>query len=149
MDAASTATISLLLAAAIDPSLLRDHSPWSKRAYTILDEMNARGNLSARLIRSELKQLAGELAQLAMKENITTVLPASTRESREGESPVVMVPSVESGEHSHSLTLKSAESLEQHYELRPDQLMELANSLDLNSLTWPLPSVDDLPDLDI
>ncbi|KAE8362447.1 fungal-specific transcription factor domain-containing protein [Aspergillus caelatus] len=149
MDAASTSTISLLLAAAIDPSLLRDHSPWSKRAYTILDEMSARGNLSARLIRSELKQLAGELAQLAMKENITTVLPASTRESREGDSPVAMVPSVESGEHSHSLTLKSAERFEQHYELRPDQLMELANSLDLNSLTWPLPSVDDLPDLDL
>ncbi|KNG82270.1 hypothetical protein ANOM_009869 [Aspergillus nomiae NRRL 13137] len=150
MDAASTATISLLLAAAIDPSLLRDHSPWSQRAYAIFDDMTARGNLSARLIRSELKQLDSELSQLAMKGNMATVLPThAPRESREGDNPVAMVPPVESGEHSHSLGSKSAEGFEEHYELRPDQLMDLANSLDLNSLTWPFPSVDDLSDLDI
>lgn len=142
MDAASTSTISLLLAAAIDPSLLRDHSPWSQRAYAILGEMSIRGNLSARLIRSELKQLDDELTQLAMKENATAVLSASThRGSREGNSPTVLVPPVALGEHSHSLELNFAESFGQHYEFSPSQLMELANSLDLNSLAWPLPCI--------
>lgn len=150
MDAASTSTISLLLAASIDSSLHRDHSSWLQRAYAIFDEMCVRGNLSARLIRSELKQLDDELAQLAMKRSVTTALSASApRASEEGNSPVGIVPPVASGEHSHSLELNFAESFGQQYEFSPNQLMDLANSLDLNSLAWPLPSMDEFPGLNI
>lgn len=52
------------MGAAIDPSLLHDHSPWTQRAYTILDNMKARESTSAKLVLSELKYLDGGLAQL-------------------------------------------------------------------------------------
>lgn len=138
------------MAAAIDPSLIHDHSPWSQRAYAILDNMSVRGNLSARLIRSELKQLDDELAQLLVKGNMTMTLPTNdTRGSGRDSNPAGIVPPVTPGGYNHSLEPDFAESFGQHYELSPDQLMELANSLDLNSLTWPLPSMDDLPGHDI
>lgn len=135
------------MAAAIDQSLLRDHSPWSQRAYAILDSMSARGNLSARLIRFELKQLDDELAQLLMKGGISKGPLANTLHGPRNGSNSEGIASLDaSGEQSHSLGLDFAESFGQHYELSPDQLMELANSLDLESLAWPLTSMDDLPD---
>lgn len=57
-------TVPLLLAAAIEPSILRDHSPWSRRAYAILEYMSVRGNISAGLVQKQLGQLDDELAQL-------------------------------------------------------------------------------------
>ncbi|CAG7965789.1 unnamed protein product [Penicillium olsonii] len=137
MDAASTSTISLLVAAAIDPSLLKDHSPWSQRAHKIFDQMILRGNHSAKLVQMELKQLDDELAQLAMKGVMENVLP------RDNYSQFVeYVPPVAASGH-NSLELDFDESFGQHYELSPDQMMELANSLDLNSLSWPLSSIHD------
>lgn len=68
MGAASISTISLLLAAATDQSLLWDHSPWSRRAYAPLEDMSFRGNLSAGLIVSELRQLDDELSQLTIQD---------------------------------------------------------------------------------
>lgn len=150
MDAASTSTVSLLLAASIDPGLLRDHSPWSQRAYAIFDEMGIRGNLSARLTRSELQQLDGELDRLGMKES--TSLQSTTyalREPDEGSYLVGAAPRVAPDGHGNALEPNSIENFEQHYELSPNQLMDLANSLDLNSLTWPFPSIDDLPDFEM
>ncbi|KAJ5342368.1 hypothetical protein N7541_011492 [Penicillium brevicompactum] len=130
MDAASTSTISLLVAAAIDPSLLRDPSPWSHHARTIFDRMVLCGNHAAKLVQSELKQLDDEIAQLSMKERA------------EGMPPVAA--------SSHSpLELDFDESFGQHYELSPNQMMELANSLDLNSLSWPIPSAQGISGLDI
>ena len=151
MDAAFTSTIPLLMAATIDSSLLQDHSPWSQRAYTILDDMSLRGNLSARLIRSELKQLDDELAQVLTKDNMAMALSTNTlcRPGRSSENVLGIFPSAISGLHSPSLEPGVAESFGQPYELSSEQLMELANSLDLNSLTWPMPSMDDLPGHDI
>lgn len=109
--------------------------------------MSARGNLSARLIRSELKQLDDELAQLLMKGSMAKDLTANTplRGPGKGSNPQGITSPIASVEHNHSLELDFAESFGQHYELSPDQLMELANSLDLESLAWPLASIDDFP----
>lgn len=150
MDAASTSTVSLLLAASIDPGLLRDHSPWSQRAYAIFDEMGIRGNLSAKLTRSELQQLDDELDRLGRKES--TRLQSTTHtihEPEEGNYLVGAAPRVAPDEHGSALQQDFVGGFEQHYELSPNQLMDLANSLDLNSLTWPFPSIDDLPDFEM
>ncbi|KAL1846922.1 hypothetical protein Plec18170_008890 [Paecilomyces lecythidis] len=150
MDAAFTSTISLLMAAAIDISVLQDHSPWSQRAYVIFDDMAVHGNLSARLVKSELKQLDDELAQLLMKGNAAMSLSTSTLcRPEHGSDFVDVINPVASGVYNYSLEPSITESLGQHYELSPDQLMDLANSLDLNSLAWPLPSMDDFPGQDL
>lgn len=134
------------MVAAIDPSLLMDHSPWSQRAYTILDDMSSRGSRSAKLVRQELNQLDDELSQLLTKDNIpmevaTGALPAPEA-GPSGTESVDSVPAAAAGGY---LASDITESIGQHYELSPDQLMELANSLDLNSFTWPFPWIDDLP----
>lgn len=142
MDAAFISTVPLLMAAAIDPSLLQDHSPWSQRACAILDDMSARGNVSARLIRSELKQLDDGLSQLLTKGTMAMTLSTTNFGGLgQGSEPVGTVPPVAAGGYNH---FDFAESFGQHYELSPGQLMELANSLDLNSLTWPLSSLGDM-----
>lgn len=144
MDAAFTSTISLLIAAAIDSSLIQDHIPWSQRAYTILDEMDAHGNKSARLILSELHRLDSELAQLSMQDSMTVPLPADlTCESGPANEPTTIDPSLAATGYSQSLETTFAETFGNHYELSPGQLMDLANSLDINSLTWPAPSMED------
>lgn len=131
------------MAAAIDPSLVNDHSPWSQRAYIILDDMSARGNRSSRLIQSELKQLDHELSQLLSKDDLSLAVPAGVvSTSQGGDGSVDSVPTAAPGAY---LAQNTPESFGQHYELSPDQLMELANSLDLNSFTWPFPWIDDLP----
>ncbi|KAF9884749.1 hypothetical protein FE257_001311 [Aspergillus nanangensis] len=143
IDAAFTATISLLIAAAIDPSLLHDHCPWSQRAYTILDDMTSRGNMYAKYILSELKQLDGQLAQLSMQDNMAMAPNHLTSASGPGNEPASMMPSLASGYTTKSLEIDFSESFGEHYELSPGQLLDLANSLDLNSLSWPLPSMED------
>lgn len=150
MDAAFTATIALLMAAAIDSSLIQDHTPWSQRAYTILDEMDAHGNKSARLILSELRRLDSELAQLLMQDNMAISLPANlTCESGPANDPTGIDPSLAASGYNQSSENTFEESFGPHYELSPGQLMDLANSLDINSLTWPVHSMGDFDAHDI
>lgn len=132
------------MAAAIDPSLLIDHSPWSQRAYTILDDMSTRGSRSARLIQSELKQLDDELSQLLAKDGAPMAVPTGTLSTPQAGGGADSVESVPIAAPVSYLAPDISES-GQHYELSPEQLMDLANSLDLNSFTWPFPWVDDLP----
>ena len=134
LDAASMSTISLLLAAAIDPSLVQDHSPWTRLAYSILDYMSARGNTCARLLLLESKQLDNELAQLASETYLTSAdLPAGPRDMN---SLGAILPSFGPGGPNNSTELGLTD-IGQHYELSSNQLMDLANSIDLDSLTWP------------
>ncbi|CAG8125163.1 unnamed protein product [Penicillium salamii] len=147
MDAASTSTISLLVAAAIDSSLLQDHSPWSQRAHKIFDQMVQRGNHAAKLVQSELKQLDGELAQLAMKEGVETVLTREPYSQSTGLGQFVEAVPLVTGSEQSPLDVELDEGFGQHYELSPNQMMDLANSLDLNSLSWPLSSIHDMSGL--
>lgn len=134
------------MAAAIDPSLLIDHSPWSQRAYTILDDMSSRGSRSAKLFHQELSQLDDELSQLLVKDNIQMTTPTGVLPAPEaGPSGTESVDSVPTAAAGAYLAPDIAESFGQHHELSPDQLMELADSLDLNSFTLAFPWMDDLP----
>lgn len=123
------------MAATISSSLLSDHSPWSQRAYVILDDMSSRGNLSARLIGSELKQLDVELSQILLKGSMEIGIPVSTL--YEIGEPVDTVPPG----YSPPLEPHFTQGFGQNYELNSDQLLELANSLDINGLSFPLSSL--------
>lgn len=127
------------MAATISSSLLSDHSPWSQRAYVILDDMSSRGNLSARLIGSELKQLDVELSQILPKGSMEIGIPVSTL-CELGE-PVDTAPPVAPTGYSPSLEPHFTQGFGQNYELNSDQLLELANSLDINGLSFPLSSL--------
>lgn len=127
------------MTAAISPILLADHSPWSQCAYDILDDMNARGNLAARLIQSELRQLDAGLAQIRIRDNTELTVPASAL-CELGE-PIDVVPPSTSTGYNPSLEPDLAQSFAQHYELSSDQLLELANSLDIDGLTFPVSSL--------
>ncbi|RAH69953.1 fungal specific transcription factor domain-containing protein [Aspergillus aculeatinus CBS 121060] len=151
VDATSISTMPLIMAAAIDPSLLSDHTPWSQRAYAILDEMHRRGNLAAKLVGAELRQLDTELGQLVNGGHLALAMPGTEMcplpTAHEG-GPVVVdpgrgavVPPVDDpagyATQQPGLELGLVDGFTQHYELSPDQLLELANSLDVNSLAWP------------
>ena len=147
MDAVFMSTVPLLLAAAIEPSILRDHSPWSRRAYAILEYMSVRGNISAGLIQKQLRQLDDELAQLKVGPNLTTLLPQSLAcEPHRSRHNGVNIPAALQEDNDPFMAL-GLTGFGQHYELCSDQLMDLANSLDLDSLTWPLPRLS--PDLEM
>ncbi|RAH48956.1 fungal specific transcription factor domain-containing protein [Aspergillus brunneoviolaceus CBS 621.78] len=151
VDATSISTMPLIMAAAIDPSLLSDHAPWSQRAYAILDEMHRRGNLAAKLVGAELRQLDTELGQLVKGGHLALALPGTGMcplpTAHEGDPVVVdagsgaVVPPINDpagyATQQPGLELGLVDGFTQHYELSPDQLLELANSLDVNSLAWP------------
>ncbi|PYI15800.1 hypothetical protein BO99DRAFT_341722 [Aspergillus violaceofuscus CBS 115571] len=151
MDATSISTMPLIMAAAIDPSLLPDHTPWSQRAYAILDEMHRRGNLAAKLVGAELKQLDTELGHLMKGGHLAMAVPGNGMypppAEQEGDSVVDAVPPVDDPEGYAAppgLELDVVDGFAQHYELSPDQLLELANSLDVNSLAWPFSGLTEI-----
>lgn len=56
----------LFLAPAIDTTLLERHIPWADTAYSVLDGMISRGNLTAKARKSELQQLESILNQIPL-----------------------------------------------------------------------------------
>lgn len=72
LDATFTAHITLLMAPAIDASLVMDPSTWIQLGYDILDDMISRGNMVADQMKSELRQLQGILAQLVTSPELKT-----------------------------------------------------------------------------
>ncbi|KIL89945.1 proline utilization trans-activator [Fusarium avenaceum] len=141
-DATLTATIVLLMASAIDSSLLPDHTPWTQRAYAILDEMGSRGNLVAPMVASELKQLEGLLRGFLVNNEARSLI--ATQENSTPREVLVedMEPVTEpiTG-YAEPFNLESEDEfgLGLNYELSAEQLLNIANSLDIDSLTWPWP----------
>ncbi|KAF5024685.1 hypothetical protein F66182_3255 [Fusarium sp. NRRL 66182] len=129
-DATFTATIALLMASAIDSSLLPDHTPWSQRAYAIFDEMSSRGNLVASMVASELKQLEELLKGFLANESMSSVTADDFDDSAASVTGYMGPFNFESAEEFN---------LGLNYELSAEQLMDIADSLDINSLTWPWP----------
>ncbi len=64
LESTIVSSVVLLLAPAIDSSLLESRRPWLHKSYMILDDMISRGNLIAQLRKSELEQLSNLLYQL-------------------------------------------------------------------------------------
>ncbi|KAH0436011.1 zn 2cys6 transcription factor [Colletotrichum camelliae] len=134
LDATFTAAIAISMGAAIDPSLIPDHAQLTQRAHALFDEMSSHGSKIAAMIASELKQLDGYLSHL--QTDGAEILPIQDFRSD------VMAQITSGG------TLAGAPELGMgftddidfglHFELSTEQLMQLANSLDVDSLSRPL-----------
>ncbi|KAF9770937.1 hypothetical protein IL306_011408 [Fusarium sp. DS 682] len=141
-DAAFSATIALLMASAIDSSLLPDHAPWTQRAYALFDEMNSRGNLVANMVASELKQLEDLLKGFLVNNDSRPVVAAQGPNTpRQGFMNDIDTSAVSVTDYAEPFSLESEDDfgLGLNYELSAEQLLNIANSLDIDSLTWPWP----------
>ncbi|KAI8715954.1 Fungal-trans domain-containing protein [Fusarium sp. LHS14.1] len=140
LDAAFSSTIAIIMAATIDASLVADYSHWIQRAYAVLDEISSRGNTVALLIGSELRQLEDTLEHLRMKEGwITMSLAVSGHPldaTQDGADISMPPPEVPLG------TGFLGES-PMNFGLSPGQLLELANSLDIDSFLVSMGSPED------
>ncbi|KAF4445876.1 hypothetical protein F53441_10402 [Fusarium austroafricanum] len=140
-DANFTATIALLMAAAIDSSLLPDHTPWTQRAYAIFDEMTSRGNLVANMVASELKQLEGLLKDFLVNDSRPLITTQGANTPRQDTLHEIDTTTASITEYNEPFGLESEDDfgLGLNYELSAEQLLNIANSLDIDSLTWPWP----------
>lgn len=131
------------MATAIDQSLLQDHKPWSQRTYAVFDEMRSNGNLVAEMVKTELKQLDRLLKKLSVKDNASDMLLPTTTRNAGG----VPLDGINTASTTHGEELRQsfdAEVLDSfglglNYDLSAEQLMEMANALDAESLNWPIP----------
>ncbi|KAF5001028.1 hypothetical protein FGRMN_1313 [Fusarium graminum] len=149
-DAAFTATIALLMAAAIDSSLLPDHTPWTQRAYALFDEMNSRGNLVANMVASELKQLEGLLREFLVNSDSRSLVPTQETNTPRERLADDMETATEESVYAEPFNLDPGDEfgLGLNYELSAEQLLNIANSLDIDSLTWPWPEDQMAEDLE-
>ncbi|RGP59949.1 hypothetical protein FLONG3_11042 [Fusarium longipes] len=141
-DATFTATIALLMAAAIDPSLLPDHTPWTQRAYAIFDEMSTRGNPVANMVASELQQLEGLLKEfLVSNEPRSFVATQGIDNPQDGPVDDINTAAATITGYTETFNIDSGDEfgLGLNYELSAEQLLNVANSLDIDSLAWPWP----------
>ncbi|KAJ3545695.1 hypothetical protein NM208_g2383 [Fusarium decemcellulare] len=139
-DATFTSTIALLMAAAVDSTLIPDHSPWTQRAYAVLDEMDSRGNRIAGMTLSELKTLEDLLDRLSPGWETSTLQPSSEQDGSQA------IETCTTGDmEAPSLDMDFSTEFGLYHGLDAGQLMHLADSLDLDSLAWPLPVADELP----
>ncbi|KAL4764818.1 Zn(II)2Cys6 transcription factor [Aspergillus foveolatus] len=65
LESTFVSSVVLLMAQAIDHSLLESRRPWLDKSYLILDDMISRGNLIAQYRKTELEQLSALMYQLA------------------------------------------------------------------------------------
>lgn len=130
LDATFTATIALFMATVVDPTLLHEHSPWSQRAYTILDEMDTRGNSMAGMTQSELKTLDDLLDRLSPGWESSTLRPSSEQDC----SQAIDTCATGDIDDTQSLDMGFSTEFGLYHGLDAEQLTHLADSLDLDSL---------------
>jgi proline utilization trans-activator len=142
LGATFSSAIALLIAAAVDPTLLLAHSPWSQRVYAILDEMDTRGNSIAGMTLSELKTLDILLNRLSPDWEVTVPRPSSDKVSFQ---MINMCITRDIDTESWDTDLKREFGL--CGGLNAEQLMHVANSLDQDSWECLLSDLADSPAL--
>lgn len=126
------------MAATIDASLVTDYNHWIQKAYAVLDEISSRGNKVASHIGSELRQLEDTLEHLRMKEGwLAMSFSASGLDTTQDEADISMPPP-EGASGTGFL-----EESPMNFGLSPGQLLELANSLDIDSFLVAIGSPED------
>lgn len=135
LDAASTGAIAILMMAAIDRPRVPDHAQWSQRAYAILEEMGSHGSLTAEMIRSESQRLDGYLHSFVARHGESTPVRENNQAAGVEQMDSVEVPAAS------DVGIDFEDVFYLNCELSTEQLMQLADSLDMDSLTWPIPSV--------
>ncbi|OAP59708.1 hypothetical protein AYL99_07006 [Fonsecaea erecta] len=153
LDATFTSAITLLMAAAVDPSLVKDCSLWLLRSHAVFDEMISRGNQVAKLIKSELQQLESILNRLSANEENQPVTfgrrsslrgfpPHDDRCPRTSTGqpslgPLAPPPYTASSQPNNNDI--SMDELNWQDGITAEQLLNFADSMDLSALDW-LPS---------
>ncbi|KAF4454343.1 proline utilization trans-activator [Fusarium albosuccineum] len=130
LDAIFTSTIAILIAAAIDPSLVRGHTLWSQHSHSMLNEMTSRGNRVAFRVQSELKLL----------EDLLDRLPGSPPQDDDNSHlSSTRTPTFISMAQTHD-SLSPGDLYIDEFNLQDgyttEQLISLANSIDIDSLDW-------------
>ncbi|KXH29412.1 hypothetical protein CSIM01_12800 [Colletotrichum simmondsii] len=131
LDATSTAAVALSMAAAIEPTLNSDQAAWSQRVFLILEEMSSHGSKIAGMISSELRQLDNYLHHLSADGEVPTQVHGTQRTASTDD--------VRSYPTDQALGLEFEQSLAMEAELSTDLLIDIANSLDPESLSWDFP----------
>lgn len=82
LESAFCSGIIVLMASFIESQLVDNRADQLERTYQILDDLTSKGNMIARLRKTELKQLEKMLADLQVRENVmssTTTNPGTTK----------------------------------------------------------------------
>lgn len=133
----------LFLAPVIDTSLLDSYIPWADIAYSVLDEMVFYGNLAAGARKSDLQQLESILNQIpfsfsrrAINSTPHTTEPLSTDPNKDLPGDDSAQSGIQPG-GSHILEINefSEENLWENG-FTADQLLMVANTLDLDGVDW-------------
>lgn len=147
LDATFTSSVVLLIAAAVDSSMIQGHIPWLEQTYAVLVEMGTRGNLIAKMVMSELEQLEALLAQLGPGTDGATLASTEFGSETPSELPrnadphlggILSSESWEDGQDHMELDF-SGDFVGLDFGMTTEQLTNLANSLDVASATWPGP----------
>jgi proline utilization trans-activator len=136
-------TIILIMCRAIDVSLLEDQDSWSQLAYGIFDEMASRGNAIARLRKGELQKLVSALEGLPPpKEEAERLQQDFTSDYRHATTMEIQ----QKGSHLALGSNIGFQPIEDAYwpdETTAEQLMMIANSLDMEGFDWMTTSLGD------
>lgn len=135
LEAVFIAAMVLVMARTIDVQLLEDHTLWTHMAYSILDDMAARGNLIASVRKRELRHLTEVLS------HAETPAPSLNHQNFDESE-------FEGNRSQHPMDFET-NMIHQPFddpfwqdEMTADQLREIADSLDLDGLDWITTSVD-------
>ncbi|KAL9110783.1 MAG: hypothetical protein Q9227_004775 [Pyrenula ochraceoflavens] len=145
LEALFASAMILVMSTAIDPSLLEDHDPWSDSMYALLDEMATRGNAVADIRKQELQQLKNTLSHLpspdasAQRENNWT---AFTPPVSKTSNPAHEVTGAQSGILNAAMEGNLFDESVWQNELSAEQLMLLADNLDLDGMDWITSSLE-------
>ncbi|CAG9996893.1 unnamed protein product, partial [Clonostachys byssicola] len=130
LDAAFSSTIAILMSKATHSSLVQDHGHWIDRAYTIISEMSSRGSVIAGMIKGELKHVDSNLQQLLSSGDESVGLAGDIFQESgcSDEAPV------EDSQGDFESSMFNSSDLQ--YELSAEQLISVADALDMDSLAW-------------
>lgn len=116
-----------MVAHAIDPTLMRGYQDSQHITNAILDEMFSRGNLVAGLYKEELALLAEYLEKLTTSNSQRAVAASSSEQGDHHRASSFVTESL-SGENMQLWDFDNA--------LTGEQLLEVADSLNLDGLEW-------------
>ena len=135
-------TIILIMCGAIDASLLENHEPWSQVAYSIFDEMASRGNTIAKLRKGELQKLANALESLPPPKSPEQL----QTEAYQKTGPVSAINLQSRVTLSAVVSNENFQPFDTGYwpdETTAEQLMLIADSLDMDGFDWMTTSLGD------
>lgn len=122
------------MAAAIDPSLLKDDNRPAEKAYHILKEMTSRGNQVAGFMLAELRQLETILGQMPPMNDRRASKTDSCQPTQRSSDQYV--PSVNSDGLMPPFMDCAIGDADWQYTMTTEQMIQVADSLDFEAFDW-------------